>query len=501
VAISVARCQASAPMGAPTAVESRADRSVAAVEQHSASLRKELGTADLVLTQVLYVVGATWVGAAAKLGSSQVVFWLLAIALFYLPQAAVVIHLNRRMPLEGGLYQWTKLCLGEQWGFLVAWNLWVYTLVLLSAFALSVATAFAYLFGARGADIIGSRAYNAIVTVVLILGMMMVSTLGLRVGKRVHNLGGLAQLLVFTALIAAPVVALVRGTVTEYHPLPLVVPAVSLLSLNILGKMGMGALSGFEWVAILAGESKHPAQSIARSVVIATPVIAVMFILGTSAVMTFVQGNSIDLVGPIPQTLRLGYASFGATAALAPLLIALMLIRQLAGANLVFTGTTRLPMVAGWDGLLPSWFTRLHPRYRTPVNSIIFAGALCLVLGLLSLVGVGRQESYQVLDNAAGVFYALTYVVMFMLPLLPLTRAGAGAPIWLRGAALSGLAMTLLYVALAAVPIVEVVNPWWFAAKLIVVVVVANLCGVLLYRAEQRRSAARLVAAMEGSEP
>ena len=46
---------------------------------------------------------------AGKLGPSHVVFWLLALVLFYLPSAAVVIYLNRLMPLEGGLYQWAKL--------------------------------------------------------------------------------------------------------------------------------------------------------------------------------------------------------------------------------------------------------------------------------------------------------------------------------------------------------------------------------------------------------
>ena len=35
-------------------------------------------------------------------------------------------------------------------------------------------------------------------------------------------------------------------------------------------------------------------------------------------------------------------------------------------------------MVAGWDRLLPSWFSCLHPRYKTPVNSIIFVGAITL---------------------------------------------------------------------------------------------------------------------------
>ena len=60
----------------------------ARVEAHSASLKKELGVRDLVLTQILFIVGLTWIGVAGKLGPSHVVFWLLAIVLFYLPSAA-----------------------------------------------------------------------------------------------------------------------------------------------------------------------------------------------------------------------------------------------------------------------------------------------------------------------------------------------------------------------------------------------------------------------------
>src|SRR5690348_15742225 len=92
------------------------------VEARSAVFTKALGLRDLVLTQVLFVVGLSWVGTAAKVGPSHIVFWLLAIVLFYLPSAAVTIHLTRRMPLEGGLYQWAKLGFGDLAGFLVAWN-------------------------------------------------------------------------------------------------------------------------------------------------------------------------------------------------------------------------------------------------------------------------------------------------------------------------------------------------------------------------------------------
>ena len=63
----------------------------------------------------------------------------------------------------------------------------------------------------------------------------------------------------------------------------------------------------------------------------------------------------------------------------------------------------RLPMVAGWDHLLPDWFSRLDPRYRTPVGSLLFAGAAGSVLLILANLGTGNQEAFQLMDNAAGI--------------------------------------------------------------------------------------------------
>src|SRR5436190_15481702 len=105
----------------------------AVAQLQDSHLRKELGLGDLVLAQVLCVVGSSWVGIAAKLGRAHVVYWLVAMVLFYLPLAAVVIHLNRLMPLEGGLYQWAKAGFGEMAGFLTAWNLWIYAVIVMGS--------------------------------------------------------------------------------------------------------------------------------------------------------------------------------------------------------------------------------------------------------------------------------------------------------------------------------------------------------------------------------
>jgi len=121
--------------------------------------------------------------------------------------------------------------------------------------------------------------------------------------------------------------------------------------------MGFGALGGFEYVAILAGETKSPAKSMTRSVIIAAPIIALMFVLGTSTVIAYIPADQIDLVGPLPQVLRAGFGPLGIAGQLVTIAILLTLAMRVAQTNVAFTAVARLPMVAGWDRLLPSWFS------------------------------------------------------------------------------------------------------------------------------------------------
>jgi hypothetical protein len=101
---------------------------------------------------------------------------------------------------------------------------------------------------------------------------------------------------------------------------------------------------------------------------------------------------------------------------------------------------------------------------------------------LISLAGVGQQEAFQILDNASGIFYALAYLVMFALPI-----ANSRAPIWLRAAAASGFAVTLLYSILSIFPIIQVESWLKFGVKIGGVVVCANALGAALYWMEHKK--------------
>ena len=462
----------------------------ARVEAHSASLKKELGVRDLTLTQILFIVGLTWIGVAGKLGPTHVVFWVLALVLFYLPSAAVVMYLNRLMPLEGGLYQWAKLGFNQTVGFLLAWNLWLYVIVFTSEIGLSAATYLSYAIGPSAAWMTSSTWFVALAAAIILTFMIVASTIGLAVGKWVHNGGGVLMLIVFGALILLPILGLLTGTLREYHPFRTSLPELSLYNLNILGKMGFGALGGFEYIAILAGETKSPARSVGRSVLIAAPIIALMFVLGTSAVVAYVPTKDIDLVGPLPQVLRAGFGPFGIAGPLVTIAILMTLAMRIAQASVSFTAVARLPMVAGWDSMLPEWFSRLHSKYKTPVNSIVLVGVCSFLLAVLSNVGVGQAEAFQLLFNASGMFYAITYVVMFSIPIFGLRGVSPRPPLWLRMASLSGLLMTVLYIALSVFPIIKVESVAIFAFKIMLVIVVMNLVGVGILVSARRRARA-----------
>ncbi len=468
------------------------DRAERDVEEHSVALTKPLGLRDLVLTQIVFIVGSSWVGTAAKLGPSHLFFWFLAILLFYVPQAAVVIYLNRLMPLEGGIYQWAKFAFNEFTGFVVAWNLWLLSIMVIALGGMFVTTNLSDALGEQGAWMRNSPWCVSLISCLLVGGLGWTGVRGLSLGKWLHNIGGFAMLLAYAALIVLPFVMLARGDLSTYRPLQIAAPTVSIFySFNIFTKLAVGALSGFEYVGILAGETRAPARNIGRSVIIAAPIIALIFIFGTSSVLAFIGNNQIDLIGPVPQTLRLGLHSFRIAGAIASVAIVLMTVRSISSISIHFTGSSRLPMVAGWDHLLPAWFSRLHVRYKTPINSIMFVGAITLVIAISSQIGAGMQEAFQLVDNAANVFYGIVYAVMFAIPIVGAVAIRARARTWLRLAAACGFAVCLSAIFFTIYPIIDVPSPLTFAAKIIAVTVTANAIGAAIFALGQMRRAAQ----------
>ena len=458
------------------------------VELHSGELKKELRLGDLVLSQILYITGLMWLGTSGKVGSSHIMYWIPAVLLFYIPSGIVVVHLNREMPLEGGLYQWAKLRFGDLAGFLVALNLWATVVLILASFASQIADNLAYAAGPSGAWIAENKLVTLALGALLVGGLMLVALRGLALGKWIHNAGGLILLIILAGMALFALPRWFRGGAAA-APVALAFPAVSLLNLNLLGKMGFGAFCGFDGTAIFSGECRDPevARTIRRSVWLAAPMIALIYILGTACVLVFSQPSDIDMISPAMQVLSRGAQGIGIAAFVAPFAGALVICHTIGLSSIYYNAVIRLPMVAGWDHLLPAWLSRLHPRFKTPVGSIVFIGLTTFGLTILVNLGVGAQEAFQMSQNAGIICWALTYLVMFAIPLL---ARGEKPPWGVQVAAASGFLMTLLYVVLSIFPVIDVKNAASFTAKVSGIVIGINAAGALYFwRASKGRKA------------
>ena len=455
---------------------------------HTHHLSRQLALRDLVLTQILTVVGSSWVGIAAGLGRAQAVVWIAAMMLFYLPMAVSVYFLNREMPLEGGLYVWARTAFGSGCGFMTAWNIWAYGLTVSATILFQVPSELAYMIGPSAAWLPENHLAVFSLLGVLLTALTLAAFRGLALGKWIHNVSGIAMMMVFGLLILTPLWAWMNGVPIHFAPFAIHLPHADLVSLALIGQM-FGALSGLEYIAILAGETKAPSQDIGRSVVIASPVICAMFILGTGAVVAFHEvqpGVAIDYIAPIPQTLRMALGSRGLISVVAQIAILLLQIRLIGAVSFIFTGVTRLPMAAGWDHLIPEWFARLHPRYRTPTNSIFVTCGLIAALLVFASLGVHAAEAFQVLNNASSELYSLAYLVMFAIPVVGSRTLRQSLPAWVGWTSAAGFLATAFTFLLTAYPFVDVVDARAYAAKILGTTAVANVLGYAFYRLRNR---------------
>ena len=154
-------------------------------------LRRELGLRDLVLFNVAALVSTRWIATAAHAGSGSLSLWVLAAAFFLVPLAFSVAHLSRLFPQQGGLYIWTREAFGEWHGFACGWFYYVNNLFWIPGVLIATIGMLAASFPplVKYAE---STAYVLPVAMALLLVIVAVNYVGLRVGKWVDNMGGIA---------------------------------------------------------------------------------------------------------------------------------------------------------------------------------------------------------------------------------------------------------------------------------------------------------------------
>jgi amino acid transporter len=258
-------------------------------------------------------------------------------------------------------------------------------------------------------------------------------------------------------------------------------PSFSVQSLNTFTKMALFALSCFEMCAITSDECRNPEKDVSRSVWIAAPVIAVMYILGTAAILAYVAPADVDLAAPVAQVTRVAFGAHGLGATLTAIAVVIAIVAVVGGVVTAVGLVSRLPMVAGWDNLLPGWWSELHPRFRTPSKAIGAVSASLLSVCVLSLLGAGNQEAVQVAMAAGFGSYCIMYMLLFGAVLLGF-RSGVWRPgLGVRMGALAAFSVAAVSFVFELAPLGEVKDTASFALKVGGMICAGNALGACLY--------------------
>jgi len=462
-------------------------------------LERALTLRDLVLFNLVAVIGITWVATAAKAGPSALTLWLLAAIFFFIPQGLAVIQLSSSFPDEGGIYAWTKTLFGEGHGFVCGWCYWINNMLFYPTLLLGAAVTATYIFGKGESGLAENWTYILPFTVIALVLAVVLNVIGVGTGKWLQNIGGISVYLpgvllillgLYAALTKAPVNTL---TLSQLKP-----DLTNLPALNLWATIAF-AFAGLELSSTMGHEIHNPRRNLPRSIYIAAPLVALIYVCGTGSMLWLVPRQEISIVaGPI-QCISNGVRDLGrAWWWVAPLAALLLTVARIGALGAWLTGSARVAFVVGLDRYFPPAFARVHPRWRTPYVAILIQAPIAAFFLLLSVLGKGTtvEKAFLILLDMSLLIYFIPYIYLFICFMVHCHRRRNDTnekllvPGGVTGAliiGLCGLAITLFAMVVAMIPPPDTSDIWLYEAKVAGGSLFLVLVGLIIYWRAKRK--------------
>jgi len=452
-------------------------------------LRKTMGFWDVLLFNIATVLGPRWIAAAGHNGTSSISLWVLAAVFFFVPGALVINELSSRFPEEGGLYAWSREAFGPFHGFVAGWTYWIYTVFYFPGLLLASASMAAYIVGGRGAVLAQDRTFLLTVSLSMLLVAVLLNIIGLNVGKWLQNAGGVGTYvpLLMLAGIAA-IVCWKHGSATHFTVANML-PTWNWDTVNFWSQIAF-AFTGLELVSCMSEEVRDPRRTLPRAVFGAGALIALMYIVGTFAILALVPAAGLDPQSGVFNAITVGSVALklGFLGMLAAILVT---AGNAGGVGSTVAGIARVPFVVGVDRYLPEAFGKIHPRWKTAYVSILVQASISGAILLGSQINETTRGAYQFLIDAAIILYFIPFLYMFA-AVIKLARRkdrkenphavlvpGGIAGVWICGGL--GFVVVLIGIMVSLVPPGDSSDKLGFELKLVLGTVASILIGLVLY--------------------
>ncbi len=476
-------------------------------------LKRALGLRDLVLFNLVAVIGITWIATAAKSGPSSLTLWLLAAVFFFIPEGLAVVQLSASYPDEGGIYAWTKREFGEGHGFICGWCYWINNMLYYPTLLVAAAVTATYIFGKGETGLADSWAYVLPFTLIALALAVILNVIGVGTGKWLQNIGGVGVYLPGLLVVGLGIFAAATKTPANTFTLAQLKPDLTNLpELNLWATIAF-AFTGLELSSTMGHEVREPQINLPRSIYIAAPLVAVIYLCGTGSMLWLVPRAEINVVAGPLQAITHGMHTFGgAWWWVAPLAALLLSINRIGGVGAWLTGSARVAFVIGLDRYFPRSFARIHPRWHTPYIAILVQAPVAALLLILSLLGKGTtvERAFLILIDMSLLIYFIPYCYLFICLMVHCHRtreAKEGRFVFPGGSkgalvvGLCGLLITVFAMVVAVIPPPGTSNVWVHEFKLVGGSLFLVLAGLVIYwRARQKDRRIKRALVLSNSE-
>jgi APA family basic amino acid/polyamine antiporter len=342
-------------------------------------LKRELGLTAAVAIVVGNCIGSGIFTSAASLAAASnpktaILAWIIT-AVGSLLIALSFASLGTALPRTGGPIVYTRAAFGDFAGFLIAWTYWIGAWVGNAAIITAFMLYFTYFVPAAGTPVLAF-----LITSGVLWFFTLINILGVKGAGRVS--------VVTTILKVGALVVFVIIAAMHFNPAMLsTVSGASVSGMDTLPAaiaIALWAFVGIESATVPAGEIKDPRKNIRKSTIYGTLLAAAVYIIVSVVGMGVLdQATLAKSNAPLADIIN---AATGGTWGGNFIAVGAIISALGASSGWILT-TARSAFGASRDKLFPEVFGRIHPKFLTPVNSLIISALTANVLLVLNYMG------------------------------------------------------------------------------------------------------------------
>ncbi len=369
------------------------------------SLSRDLNLLDITLLGIAAMIGAgifALIGIASGIAGPAILLAFLLNGMIATMTGLSYAELGSAVPEAGGSYVWVREALGDYVGFLSGWCSWSANSIACALYAVTfgafLSEAIVRMMGINlPQDLVAKVSSVAVVT--------FLTYVNYRGVKESGTVGGIVTALKVAILLTFSAFGIYK-TLTRPDWVKSFTPFMPHGLVGVLAAMGLTyiAFEGYEIIVQSGEEVRDPERNIPKAIILSLWIVVTIYLLVAFASLGAVQTNipSWQYLGKLAEFGLIRIANsimpFGSI-----LILIGGLISTVSAMNATIYSSSRMAFAMGRDAFLPSIFSAIHRKNKTPHYAIFFS---YLIVVLLSIAPI------EVVATAADIMYLTIFMLV-----------------------------------------------------------------------------------------